>query len=91
MRIHIDGAAHTGNYRCACDCLTQWQGHGQPAIGGKFSPALPIVEAVMHHKLEHTAYVLDLQFSPRFVAWVTDFWALTSGAQMAAALRQTGQ
>jgi hypothetical protein len=78
MKIAIDGNAHTGNYRCDCECGSHWIGQGEPIGPVNFSPALPIAEAIVHMKLQHPTVPLDLRHSHRFNEWLLSYWERAS-------------
>jgi hypothetical protein len=73
-RITIDGASHTGGYRCDCDCGTTWNGRAESTGVADYSPALPVAEAVVHMQMNHKGAFLDLSFTARFREWLTSYW-----------------
>jgi len=85
-RIIIDGAAHSGGYRCQCDCGTVWHGRGESMGVADYSPALPVAEAVVHMKMNHPGAFLDVAFTERFRGWLTNYWERCS---LRAAQRQS--
>jgi hypothetical protein len=78
MKIAIDGSYRTGNYRCECECGTNWHGQGEPIGTVNFSPALPIAETVVHMKLTHHGTLLDIRWSDRFAEWLLRYWERAS-------------
>jgi hypothetical protein len=74
VKLTIDGAFHTGNYRVDCECDATWHGQGAPLGRVNFSPAIAVAECVVHMKLCHKADQLDIRFTERFRAWLIHYW-----------------
>lgn len=74
MKVVIDGARHSGNYRCVCECGQAWHGQGEPASTAAFSPAMPIAEAVAHVRLCHAGVGIALDLSGQFEDWLEAHW-----------------
>lgn len=72
--VVIDGAKHTGNYRCSCDCGALWHGQGEAINAFTWSPALPVAEAVAHFSQTHPRTRADVEFSARFREWLLQYW-----------------
>jgi len=74
VRLNIDGARHSGNYRCDCECGASWHGQGESVTGHSWSPALPIAECMVHLREQHPKAQFDLGFSERFRLWLVSYW-----------------
>lgn len=74
IAVLIDGGAHTGHYRCQCECGTTWTGQGAEDGHAVWSPAMPLAEAVAHFKMCHAETSLDLRLTERFKTWLTQYW-----------------
>ncbi len=74
LKVSIDGALHTGNYRVECECGEPWMGQGAEENGRYYSPALPIAEVIVHFKMQHPDEQLDMTFTERFSDWLVNYW-----------------
>ena len=73
MKIALDGGRH-GGYRGECECGFTWGGQAVRDSTGVASPALPIAEAVVHHRMCHDDTSLQLCFTWRFEEWLKRYW-----------------
>jgi hypothetical protein len=74
VKIAIDGSKATGHYRVDCECGDRWSGQGEPLLFGRWNPALPIAECIVHMKLEHPEGTPELRFAQRFSEWLQQYW-----------------
>jgi hypothetical protein len=75
VRIAIDGAEHTGNYRVDCHtCGDHWIGQGDPLPKLRYSPTLPVAEAITHALLHHPKTPLQVEFTARYREWLLSYW-----------------
>ncbi len=81
ITVMIDGAAHTGHYRCTCECGAIWGGCGGADGIAAWSPCLPIAESVVHLRMCHAKERLDLDFTERFGTWLAQYWERESSRQ----------
>lgn len=74
MRVTVDGAQHSGNYKCVCECGFAWHGQGERAGSAAFVPTMAIAEGVVHVRWCHAGAGLDLQMSARYQEWLEAHW-----------------
>jgi len=75
-RILIDGAEHSGRYRCTCECGDTWNGQCEYTRVSGYLPALPVADCIVHMKLAHTGALVDVRFTQRFTRWLEKYWTL---------------
>jgi hypothetical protein len=90
IRLTIDGTYSTGSYRVDCECQASWSGQGETIGSGIWSPALPVAECVVHHRLEHEQLLLELRFTDRFAKWLERYWEVESMRQYLSFAKPTG-
>ncbi len=78
VTVNIDGAQHSGNYRCDCECGANWYGQGEQISPVGYSPAMPLAEAVVHMRLAHHRAHADLRLSGRMEDWLETYWRCLS-------------
>ena len=83
VRLSIDGARHTGNYRCECECGFAWTGQGEAITTYSWAPAMPVAECVLHIRDQHPRSQYDLSFTEHFTDWLVGYWH-TANARIAA-------
>ena len=88
MNIALD-VRPIGRYRGDCECGFTWTGHAVVDISKVASPALPLAEAVVHHRMCHDNQMIQLVFSYQFELWLEQYWVHCSATTGLAKGRMT--
>lgn len=73
MKMVLDGTG-SGMYRGDCECGFNWHGMAEQLPDHFYSPALPVAEASVHHRMCHADVWLNVQFTDRFRGWLEKYW-----------------
>jgi hypothetical protein len=82
VRLTIDGSYLIGRFTVNCECGDSWHGCAEPIGESRYSPALPIGDAVVHVKLMHKGAQIEVCFTLLFERWLHDYWKFESLRQL---------
>jgi len=80
MKLALDGSLN-GKYRGDCECGMTWSGQTETDGSRTPSPALPVAEAAVHHRMCHHDQALQLVFTWRFEQWLERYWRTMDASQ----------